>query len=341
MLVTFTSHLGSSNLNISFSTQSTCLNISFFDAVRPWWWVFGNTFVVSLFLSASSAWVGSPSIVPCSRERRSNLMLWVNRYSQEKTNILLEAFGSRTWNVNTLKDADQEQKQAASGNISSLSSCQQTCMQFVNLTQTDMSLEKILRSSGLVSMQSFRQLSRKLVWWQSTSSMFDAWRRKKTGGQRVKHKVTFFSERCVSYSHPPFSGCSPWCARWAPSPQTSCSTGCSAQSWACAVWGRTLQQTCVQIVWTECEDILLVEIFTLNYIKFKVLHQLTIWENVKSTAWNPCCWSTRCTAASRRVCSKTSVWTTSGTSSGLSWKRNANEILFLLNVLQQKTEYIM
>lgn len=36
-------------------------------------------------------------------------------------------------------------------------------MQFVNMTQTAMSLEKILRSSGLVSMQSFRQLSRKLV----------------------------------------------------------------------------------------------------------------------------------------------------------------------------------
>lgn len=36
-------------------------------------------------------------------------------------------------------------------------------MQLVNMTQTDMSLEKILSSSGLVSMQSFRQLSRKLV----------------------------------------------------------------------------------------------------------------------------------------------------------------------------------
>lgn len=47
-------------------------------------------------------------------------------------------------------------------------------MQFVNMTQTAMSLEKIRRSSGLVSMQSFRQLSRKLVWWQSTSSMLDA-----------------------------------------------------------------------------------------------------------------------------------------------------------------------
>lgn len=41
-----------------------------------------NTFVVSLFLSDSSArslWVGGPSIVPCSRDRRSNLMLWVKR----------------------------------------------------------------------------------------------------------------------------------------------------------------------------------------------------------------------------------------------------------------------
>jgi len=38
-----------------------------------------------------------------------------------------------------------------------------TCMQLVNITQTDMSLEKIRSSSGLVSIQSFRQLSRKLV----------------------------------------------------------------------------------------------------------------------------------------------------------------------------------
>lgn len=48
-----------------------------------------HTFVVSLFLSASSAcslWDGAPLIVPCSRERRSNLMLWVKRYhSQHKT----------------------------------------------------------------------------------------------------------------------------------------------------------------------------------------------------------------------------------------------------------------
>lgn len=49
-----------------------------------------------------------------------------------------------------------------------------TCMQLVNMTHTDMSLEKTLSSSGLVSMQSFRQLSRKLVWWPSTSSMLDA-----------------------------------------------------------------------------------------------------------------------------------------------------------------------
>lgn len=38
-----------------------------------------------------------------------------------------------------------------------------TCMQLVYMTHTDMSLEKILSSSGLVSMQSFRQLSKKLV----------------------------------------------------------------------------------------------------------------------------------------------------------------------------------
>lgn len=37
-----------------------------------------------------------------------------------------------------------------------------TCMQLVNMTHTDMSLEKTRRSSGLVSMQSFRQLPRKL-----------------------------------------------------------------------------------------------------------------------------------------------------------------------------------
>lgn len=55
--------------------------------------------------------------------------------------------------------------------------CIHTCMQLVNITQTDMSLEKIRSSSGLVSMQSFRQLSRKLVWWHNTSSMLDAWRR--------------------------------------------------------------------------------------------------------------------------------------------------------------------
>lgn len=48
---------------------------------------FGNTFVVSLFLSASSAcslWEGGPAIVPCSKERRSNLMLWVKRYKIKK-----------------------------------------------------------------------------------------------------------------------------------------------------------------------------------------------------------------------------------------------------------------
>lgn len=70
-----------------------------------------------------------------------------------------------------------------------LGSCQQTCMQFVNMTHTAMSLEKILRSSGLVSMQSFRQLSRKLVWWQSTSSMLDACRRKRETVSRRSHFV--------------------------------------------------------------------------------------------------------------------------------------------------------
>lgn len=37
-----------------------------------------RTFVVSLFLSESAAWslwLAGPSIVPCSRESRSNLML--------------------------------------------------------------------------------------------------------------------------------------------------------------------------------------------------------------------------------------------------------------------------
>lgn len=52
-----------------------------------------------------------------------------------------------------------------------------TCMQLVNMTHTDMSLEKARSSSGLVSMQSFRQLSRKPVWCASTSSMFRAWQR--------------------------------------------------------------------------------------------------------------------------------------------------------------------
>lgn len=49
-----------------------------------------------------------------------------------------------------------------------------TCMRPANMTQTDMSLEKMRSSSGLVSMQSFMQLSRKLVWCHSTSSMLDA-----------------------------------------------------------------------------------------------------------------------------------------------------------------------
>lgn len=47
-------------------------------------------------------------------------------------------------------------------------------MQFVNMTQTDISLENIFSSSGLVSMQSFKQLSKKLVWWLRTSSILDA-----------------------------------------------------------------------------------------------------------------------------------------------------------------------
>lgn len=59
-------------------------------------WHFVNTFVASLFFSASSAcslWVGGPSIVCCSRERRSNLMLWVKRFKgQDKKNILVRAF---------------------------------------------------------------------------------------------------------------------------------------------------------------------------------------------------------------------------------------------------------
>ena len=49
-----------------------------------------------------------------------------------------------------------------------------TCMWLVNVMQSDMSREKIFSSSWLVSMQSFRQLSRKLVWWHSTSSMLEA-----------------------------------------------------------------------------------------------------------------------------------------------------------------------
>lgn len=47
-------------------------------------------------------------------------------------------------------------------------------MQLVNMTQTDIILEKIFSSSGLVSMQSFRQLSKKLVWWLKTSSILEA-----------------------------------------------------------------------------------------------------------------------------------------------------------------------
>lgn len=47
----------------------------------------------------------------------------------------------------------------------------------------------------------------------------------------------------------------------------------------------------------------------------------TTWENVGSTDGSPCCWSRRCTTASRRVCSKTCVWTASGSVSGLSWRR--------------------
>lgn len=125
-----------------------------------------STFVVSLFLSESAAcslWLAGPSIVPCSRESRSNLMLWANRYnSQEYQRLVpLGPLCKERW----MKPAKQTPHQ-------------QTCMQFVNMTHTAMSLEKIRRSSGLVSMQSFRQLSRKLVWWQSTSSMLDAcWRR--------------------------------------------------------------------------------------------------------------------------------------------------------------------
>lgn len=79
---------------------------------------------------------------------------------------------------------------------SSLSLCQQTCMQLVNMTQTDMSLEKILSSSGFVSMQSFRQLSRKLVWWQSTSSMFDACRRRRHTVSFKIHKISVLFIQC-------------------------------------------------------------------------------------------------------------------------------------------------
>lgn len=60
-----------------------------------------------------------------------------------------------------------------------------TCMQLVNMTHTDISLEKILSSSGLVSMQSFRQLSRKLVWWLRTSSMLHACDRTVTNQTRA------------------------------------------------------------------------------------------------------------------------------------------------------------
>lgn len=70
-----------------------------------------------------------------------------------------------------------------------------TCMQFVNMMQTAISLEKILRSSGLVNMQSFRQLSRKLVWWQRTSSMFDACREPEFRNFRKDH---IWLETCAS-----------------------------------------------------------------------------------------------------------------------------------------------
>lgn len=196
-------------------------------------------------------------------------------------------------------------------------SYENTCMQFVNMTQTDMSLEKILSSSGLVSMQSFRQLSRKLVWWQSTSSMFDAWKRKREKSCSLKPACLLLSPpQGSSINHSPFSGCSPWCARWAPSPQTSCSTGCSAQSWAFAVGGQRRQQTCVRVVRTESEDVLLAENFRAD------LWELTIWQSLRSTAGSLCYWSKHCTAAAQRVCSKTCVGTTSGTSSVLSWNMN-------------------
>lgn len=98
--------------------------------------------------------------------------------------------------------------------------------------------------------------------------VIDVWRleKEKTDGQAQKMAISWL---CFCYNngewsgrdtdidimliHSLFSGCFPWCARWAPSPQTSCSTGCSAQSWACAVGGRMQQKTCVQAVWTECE----------------------------------------------------------------------------------------
>lgn len=79
-------------------------------------------------------------------------------------------------------------------------------MQLVNMMQTAISLEKILRSSGLVNMQSFRQLSRKLVWWQRTSSMFDACGGREPGQEGWR--LTWNScVTCVINS--PSSGCSP------------------------------------------------------------------------------------------------------------------------------------
>jgi len=51
--------------------------------------------------------------------------------------------------------------------------CEFTCMKLENVTQTISSLWTILSRSGLVNMQSFRQLLRKSLWYVNTSSKLD------------------------------------------------------------------------------------------------------------------------------------------------------------------------
>jgi len=112
----------------------------------------------------------------------------------------------------------------------------------------------------------------------------------------------------MNFPYLPTACCSGRRSSWARSPQTSCSTRSSVQSWACVVGVRT--QRCTSAPTVCC------------------------------TSWPSCCRPRRCTAGAQRASCRTGVGTTSGTASAPSRGEEPWLYIEVISYLK-KTHYLI